>query len=191
MSQRLVLLHGWGADGDDLKPLGDALKRLHHAPLDVVSLEAPEPHPQGSGRQWYGLFPAAWEAVPQAVADLRKRLLQLDGGEETLPSTVLFGFSQGGAMALHCGCDLPLAGVISCSGSPHPDWQPPADHPPVVVAHGHDDTVVPLTALDAIWTRLQRDRCEKVLFNDGHTIPAEVMETFQQALRRMLPKQTG
>ena len=187
MSQRLVLLHGWGADGEDLRPLGDALKSLHHAPLDVVSLEAPEPHPQGNGRQWYGLFPADWDGVPQAVADLRARLLSLDGGEEALASTVLFGFSQGGAMALHCGCDLPLAGVISCSGYPHPDWKPRPDHPPVLLAHGREDDVVPVAALDAIRTRLRNDRCEKLLFNQGHTIPSELMATFQQALRQMLP----
>jgi phospholipase/carboxylesterase len=187
MSQRLVLLHGWGADADDLRPLGDALMQLHHAPLEVVSLQAPEPHPQGSGRQWYGLFPAAWEAVPQAVADLRERLVKLSGGEEALTKTVLFGFSQGGAMALHCGCDLPLAGVMSCSGYPHPDWQPVSNHPPVLLAHGTEDTIVPVAAMEAIWRRLQTDRCEKLAFNQGHTIPSELMGTFQRTLSRMLP----
>ena len=187
MSQRLVLLHGWGADADDLRPLGDALMQLHHAPLEVVSLQAPEPHPQGSGRQWYGLFPAAWEAVPQAVADLRERLVKLSGGEEALTKTVLFGFSQGGAMALHCGCDLPLAGVMSCSGYPHPDWQPVSNHPPVLLAHGTEDTIVPVAAMEAIWSRLQTDRCEKLEFNQGHTIPSELMGTFQRTLSRMLP----
>ena len=187
MSQRLVLLHGWGADADDLRPLGDALMQLHHAPLEVVSLQAPEPHPQGSGRQWYGLFPAAWEAVPQAVADLRERLVKLSGGEEALTKTVLFGFSQGGAMALHCGCDLPLAGVMSCSGYPHPDWQPASNHPPVLLTHGTEDTIVPVAAMEAIWSRLQTDRCEKMEFNQGHTIPSELMGTFQRTLSRMLP----
>ena len=187
MSQRLVLLHGWGADADDLRPVGDALMQLHHAPLEVVSLQAPEPHPQGSGRQWYGLFPAAWEAVPQAVADLRERLVKLSGGEEALTKTVLFGFSQGGAMALHCGCDLPLAGVMSCSGYPHPDWQPASNHPPVLLTHGTEDTIVPVAAMEAIWSRLQTDRCEKLEFNQGHTIPSELMGTFQRTLSRLLP----
>ena len=190
MSQRLVLLHGWGADADDLRPLGDALMQLHHAPLEVVSLQAPEPHPQGSGRQWYGLFPAAWEAVPQAVADLRERLVKLSGGEEALTKTVLFGFSQGGAMALHCGCDLPLAGVMSCSGYPHPDWQPASNHPPVLLTHGTEDTIVPVAAMEEIWSRLQTDRCEKLACNQGHTIQSELMGTFQRTLSRMLPAES-
>ena len=191
MRQRLVLLHGWGADADDLRPLGEALMQMHHAPLEVVSLEAPEPHPQGSGRQWYALFPAAWDAVPRAVADLRERLMNLDGGEQALASTVLFGFSQGGAMALHCGCDLPLAGVIACSGYPHPEWEPDDNHPPVLIAHGSEDTVVPVQALDAIWSRLRPDRSEKLVFNQGHTIPLELMETLQKTLRQMLPAEAS
>ena len=74
MNRRLVLLHGWGADGDDLRPLGDALKARLGGSLDLVSLDAPELHPQGSGRQWYGLFPAQWDAVPAAVNHLQQRL---------------------------------------------------------------------------------------------------------------------
>ena len=71
MNRRLVLLHGWGADGDDLRPLGDALKARLGGSLDLVTLDAPELHPQGSGRQWYGLFPAQWDAVPAAINQLQ------------------------------------------------------------------------------------------------------------------------
>ena len=128
MPQRLVLLHGWGATAADLQPLGEQLAAQHPEPLDIVCLEAPEPHPQPGGRQWYGLFPSDWDAVPNAVQQLTTRLLGLSRDGIPLERTVLFGFSQGGAMALSCGCSLPLAGVISCSGYPHPDWQPPLDH---------------------------------------------------------------
>ena len=84
MNRRLVLLHGWGADGDDLRPLGDALKARLGGSLDLVTLDAPELHPQGSGRQWYGLFPADWDAVPAAVSQLQQRLHQLHGGIELI-----------------------------------------------------------------------------------------------------------
>jgi phospholipase/carboxylesterase len=62
MPQRLVLLHGWGATAADLQPLGEQLAAQHPEPLDIVCLEAPEPHPQPGGRQWYGLFPSDWDA---------------------------------------------------------------------------------------------------------------------------------
>ena len=45
MDGRLVLLHGWGANEEDLKPLGDRLARECSKTLDVVCLEAPELHP--------------------------------------------------------------------------------------------------------------------------------------------------
>ena len=46
--QRLVLLHGWGADADDLLDLGELLVNPE---TSVVALRAPEAHPYGSGRQ--------------------------------------------------------------------------------------------------------------------------------------------
>ena len=38
MHHRIVLLHGWGADADDLRPVGDALSKEHPSPLDVICL---------------------------------------------------------------------------------------------------------------------------------------------------------
>ena len=176
MTSRLVLLHGWGADGEDLRPVGQSLQEMVGQSLDVVTLDAPNPHPQGSGRQWYGLFPARWDDVPAAVAALQQRLRLLDGGESALQRTVLFGFSQGGAMALEAGCDLPLAGVISCSGSPHPNWNPSSTHPRVLLLHGKQDAVVPFEAMAEIQSRLIQDRCLMRSFENGHTIPEEMMQ---------------
>ncbi len=186
MPQRLVLLHGWGATAADLKPLGEQLAAQHPDPLDVVCLEAPEPHPQPGGRQWYGLFPSDWEAVPNAVQQLTARLLELSNDGIPLERTVLFGFSQGGAMALNCGCSLPLAGVISCSGYPHPDWQPPLDHPPVLAMHGSEDEIVPLDALDRIKSLHNPEHYQGVLFKNGHTIPIEMMQPLSETLQKML-----
>ena len=186
MAGRLVLLHGWGADAHDLHPLGAALQPPGENRFDLVSLDAPEPHPQGSGRQWYGLFPAQWDAVPAAVEQLKRRLLHLEGGESALKQTVLFGFSQGGAMALHAGCELPLAGVISCSGYPHPDWQPPSEHPSVLLLHGREDAVVPYEAMERIHGQLNHERCKTLSFQNGHTIPEEMMRPIQEFISAKL-----
>ena len=187
---RLVLLHGWGADADDLMMLGASLAQRIHFPLDVVALPAPEAHPQGIGRQWYGLFPAQWEAVPAAQASLRARLLAL--AEEGIPleSTVVLGFSQGAAMALSTGCGLPLAGLISCSGYPHPGWEAPITRPPVLLLHGREDEVVPSNAAEALVSLLKASPAglNLELFSGGHTIPESSFTTMSKALDTWLNK---
>merc|ERR1711998_491929 len=100
MNSRLVLLHGWGATSDDLEPLGRSLAAAIDLPLEVVALAAPHLHPQPPGRQWYGLFPADWDAVPAAVEALQERLKTITRQGPAMERTVLLGFSQGGAMAL-------------------------------------------------------------------------------------------
>ena len=117
---RLVLLHGWGADAHDLLDLGEMLVGPE---LSVVALQAPEPHPLGVGRQWYGLQPIDWGQLPAARAALRQRLEQL-ASSVPLGRTVVLGFSQGGAMALDVASGLPVAGIVACSGYPHEGWQP-------------------------------------------------------------------
>ncbi len=189
MDGRLVLLHGWGANGEDLKPLGDRLARETSKKLDVMCLEAPELHPdQPGGRQWYGLFPAQWNAVPKAVEQLKTQLQDLSRSGIGMEQTVIFGFSQGGAMALDCGCALPVAGVISCSGYAHPNWAPPEEHPPVLLMHGSDDSVVPFQAMQAISSQLQPERYQTLPFKNGHTIPDEMVQPILLFIKRVLQK---
>jgi len=187
-SERLVLLHGWGADADDLLDLGELLVEPE---VSVVALRAPEPHPYGSGRQWYGLQPIDWEALPAARAALRSRLEQL-GASVPLERTVLLGFSQGAAMALDVGCSLPLAGIVACSGYPHEGWQAPVQRPPVLLSHGREDPVVPYAASEALLRELI-DGAEaaggavKLLpFNGGHGIDPELLPSLRDFVRRCL-----
>ncbi len=185
---RLVLLHGWGADAGDLLPLGDGLAAASSIPAECIGLQAPEPHPGGQGRQWYGLFPADWQAVPTATQQLRRRIEELDLERIPLSRTVLIGFSQGGAMALHVGCNLPLAGVISCSGYPHPGWQPPSTRPPVLLLHGLDDDVVPAAAADKLLDLLRpgSNPCRLTTFAGGHSIPLKAQTAMAETLKTWL-----
>ena len=188
VNRRLVLLHGWGADADDLIPFGHQLIENKKNIVELISLRAPEQHPQGLGRQWYGLFPPDWAAVPEAVKGLQMRLALLDKSEIPLRRTVLMGFSQGGAMALSAGCNLPFAGLICCSAYPHPDWKPPVNRPPLVLFHGKQDDVVPLTASEKIIQLLKNTKQEKILyeFDGGHCIPGEVIPRMQYAMNTWL-----
>ena len=185
---RLVLLHGWGADAGDLMPLGQALAEAIATPLELVALQAPEQQTQGSGRQWYGLFPADWAAVPAAVEGLKERINNLGSAEIPLEATVLLGFSQGGAMAMAAGCDLPLAGLIACSAYPHPHWQAPVIRPPVLLLHGRYDDVVPHSAALALKNELSSSKqaCDLFSFENGHAIPVEAQAEMKKALKRWL-----
>jgi phospholipase/carboxylesterase len=169
---RLVLLHGWGADADDLLDLGELLAGPG---VDIVALRAPEAHPAGVGRPWYGLQPIDWSALPAARVALRRRIEAL-AASVPIQRTVLLGFSQGGAMALDVGSDLPLAGIVACSGYPHADWEPAAGAerplPPVLLSHGREDPVVPFAAGEAVLRRLRTAGGEASLlpFSGGHSI---------------------
>ena len=185
---RFVLLHGWGADAGDRMPLGDELANASAVSAECVGLQAPEPHPGGHGKQWYGLFPADWQAVPTAVSQLRARIEELDLETIPLSRTILIGFSQGGAMALHVGCSLPLAGVIGCSAYPHPQWEPPANRPPVLLLHGRNDDVVPFSAAEKLLELLKpgSNACQLNTFSGGHTIPIEAQAAMADAIRSWL-----
>ena len=187
---RLVLLHGWGADASDLMPLGQALAEAIATPLELVALQAPQLQAQGSGRQWYGLFPADWAAVPAAVEELKERINNLSSVEIPLKATVLLGFSQGGAMAVAAGCDLPLAGLIACSAYPHPNWQAPVIRPPVLLLHGRNDDVVPYEAAIALNNDLSQSNptCDVFSFDNGHAIPVEAQAEMKKALKRWLDR---
>ena len=187
---RLVLLHGWGADAGDLMPLGQSLAEAIATPLELVALQAPQLQTQGSGREWYGLFPADWAAVPAAVEALKERINNLSSGEIPLEATVLLGFSQGGAMAVAAGCDLPLAGLIACSAYPHPNWQAPVIRPPVLLLHGRNDDVVPYSAAVALNNDLSQgdQTCDVFSFDNGHAIPVSAQAEMKKALKRWLDR---
>ena len=46
-TNRLILLHGWGADADDLIPVGKLLTESFDNSFEIVSLSANEYHPNG------------------------------------------------------------------------------------------------------------------------------------------------
>ena len=59
-THRIILMHGWGADSDDLLTFGKEMSEKINLDFEVISLRAPGLHPSGQGRQWYGLYPHDW-----------------------------------------------------------------------------------------------------------------------------------
>ena len=186
-SHRLVVLHGWGADADDLLDLG---RELVDGSVSLVALRAPWPHPAGMGRQWYDLQRPDWPELPESRVQLRARLEAL-GESVPLEATALLGFSQGAAMALDVGCGdgagaagLPLASLIACSGYPHPGWRPRQPLPAVLLTHGQQDPVVPYAASGALEEMLLAvgARVQRLGFAGGHGIDPALFEPIRAAL---------
>ena len=175
---RIILIHGWGADANDLLPIGKDIIEISKLDFEVISLRAPGLHPNNVGRQWYGLYPPNWNQAEKEVNKLSLSLRTLDTSNISLKKTILLGFSQGGAMAIDVGCKLDLGLIVSCSGYPHPNWRPTVKYPPTLLSHGLMDEVVPISASKTIYQKIKsisQNFCELNEFKGYHQIDPELI----------------
>ncbi|MEM9770129.1 MAG: dienelactone hydrolase family protein [Cyanobacteria bacterium P01_D01_bin.73] len=140
----VILLHGWGANSADLVSLSPM---LDFGNCYFAFPDAPMPHPHNpQGLMWYYLEAEGYPGLEDSRDALKKWLPEITTELKVpLEKTILAGFSQGGAMTLDVGLELPLAGLVSLSGYLHHD--PPKDlssAPPVLIMHGTRDPIVPL-----------------------------------------------
>jgi len=152
-SSLIVIMHGWGADADDLADLAYPMSlRFPGAAFFVPN--APDPCSMNpAGRQWFDL--ADTTDGPVTVGKIIETSVMAAAAELGIGmgQVALTGFSQGGMMSLHCGLHMssgPRA-VISFSGALlRADDLPPCDGPPaVMLIHGTDDQVVPFQMMKA------------------------------------------
>lgn len=145
----IVALHGWGANCDDLISLAPLVGLQGY---QWICPEAPFNHPMPHGKMWYDLQSLDAEGLAKSCELLSHFLEELPALTGIpLEKTFLLGFSQGGAMTLDVGLGFPLAGLISLSGYLHiaeAELQEfaSATFPPVFIAHGTEDSVVPIGA---------------------------------------------
>ncbi len=186
-SHRIILLHGWGADADDLIPVGKSIIHNSCFEFELISIAAPSLRSNEMGRQWYSLFPPDWNEAEIAVGKLLDTLRAFDKTKISLKKTVLFGFSQGGAMAIDAGLTLDLGLVISCSGYSHPKWDPIKNNP-VLLSHGLQDDVVPVNASREILKRLGNEANlynELYEYNCSHTIHPNFIEVIRLKIKEL------
>ena len=184
-SHRIILLHGWGADADDLLPVGKSIINNLCIDFELIALKAPISRPNNTGRQWYSLFPPNWNEAEIEVDKLLDTLKAFDNNKISLEKTVLLGFSQGGAMALDAGLRLDLGLVISCSGYSHPKWDPVKNNP-VLLSHGFQDQIVPINASREISKRLRiKANLNNELheYNCSHTIHPDFIEVIRLKIK--------
>jgi len=185
-TNRLILLHGWGADAQDLVTVGKLLTKDFGDCFELVFFSAPQLHPSGLGRQWYPLYPHKWEQIPKAVSDLERRLDNLCYEKIPLNKTLLLGFSQGGAMALELATRKKFAGVFALSSYPHPEWQPLSDMPPVFLCHGNMDEVVSKEASKKSFDILIKNgiKSDLYFFQGGHEINNDLIEHCRKIIKQ-------
>ncbi len=187
---RLVALHGWGSNAQDLASLAPY---LNLAEYQFLFPNGPMPHPQApSGRMWYDLSDfATRKGLPESRQMLTDWMLNLEGGDGVpLSKTVLAGFSQGGAMTLDIGTHLPVAGLVVLSGYLHPlEVRPlPKTFPPILMIHGRQDTVVQIAIARKSHAALV-EAGATVDYHEldmGHEIKPEAMMLIQSFVRQQL-----
>lgn len=163
----ICVLHGLGADGADLLPVGAVYRTALPAAL-VIAPDAPFPCDIAPmGRMWFSvrdLGPDTRRRGVRVAAPMVSAFLDAALASHRLPPSalVLVGFSQGAMVALHVGLTRPVAplAILSHSGlladdalalPANPGWRPP----PVLLTHGAADTVLSPDCLAATATALR------------------------------------
>jgi len=177
-THRIILMHGWGADSDDLLMFGKEITEQINFDFEIISLRAPGLHPSGQGRQWYGLYPHDWNGAEVEVNNLLGTLKTFDTDQISLRKTILLGFSQGAAMAIDAGFKLNFGLIVACSGYPHPNWVPGEKCPPLIISHGLLDDVVPIDSSRIIYQKVKSKStkfCELLEFDGFHQIDSNLI----------------
>ncbi len=203
----VVLLHGFGAPGDDLVDLGRYLEAppgtrfvFPAAPLELPGL-------YGDSRAWWMIDLSSFERpapadrseeIPEGLSSARYLVTQLLEKlvDEGAGPIVLGGFSQGAMLSLDTALLLDdrlaahLAGLILMSGTPinGAEWQPRMARVkdlPILLSHGRRDLLLSFNAAEAMRDRLRSAGAsvDWVEFDGGHEIPPPVMKGAIRVLR--------
>ena len=196
----VVLLHGYGANGDDLIGLAD-----HWAPqlpdCAFAAPNAPEllPFPGQPCYQWFPLavrdhdeyWQGACRAGPSLDAYIDTELARWSVAPSRL---ALAGFSQGTMMALHAGLRRRTAPacIVGYSGRIAGAERLAAEimcRPPVLLVHGSLDDLIPVSALVETRDALQTAGIDVTWHENpsiGHEIDEAGLELGAQFLERHL-----
>lgn len=164
--QLVILLHGLGADGNDLFGLvpyfAKSLPDAH-----FVSLDAPFPCDMAPyGKQWFSLQVREEENMlagikhiaPSLDEYIERKCTELD---LSYTDVALIGFSQGTMLSLYTGLrqENKLAGILAYSGAliaPQLLKDETKSFPEVCLIHGEADEVVPFIAFTEAKSALEK-----------------------------------
>ncbi len=156
----VIWLHGLGADGNDFAPIIEQLQLPSNYAIRFIFPHAPlRPITINQGYQmpgWYDISSLSIveqedeTGIRESSAILKELCEEQEASGINASRIIVAGFSQGGAIALHCGCRYPrtLAGIMALSTYlPLPETladeisETIADTP-IFMAHGRQDNVV-------------------------------------------------
>ena len=206
----VVLLHGFGAPGDDLVSLARVLRAppgtrfvFPAAPIDLGRAYA-------GGRAWWKIDlearllrhargePIDLTEVPAGLVEARAMVEEfLSEMERALSPTrlVLGGFSQGAMLSLDVALHSTraLAGLVLMSGThlAANEWAarlPARRGVPVFMSHGRDDELLPFAISEGLRDTLKEAGLvvDWVSFRGGHGIPPGVLDGVGAFLERVL-----
>lgn len=192
----VVLLHGFGAPGDDLAGLSDMMDVPDGTTL--IFPEAVHSLAELTGQRAYGDARAWWmidmvrmqlaiaagvdrdlsNDIPEGLAEAREKVsAMLDALAKEIPDArlVLGGFSQGAMLSLDVALRDPsrnLAGLVQLSGTviAEREWKPllPGRKDlPVFQAHGRADAILPFAAAERL-SKLMSESGLEVTFDPFH-----------------------
>ncbi len=203
--QLILLMHGFGANANDLAPIGEHLGTIFPKAC-IVCLAAPQPADfggmLGSGLQWFPIqfprdprsdevrFTGVKNALPDFVA--RVRAWQAKTGVRA-EATALFGFSQGGVMALEAAKQTPIVASRIFAHSSRFAVLPDAMPTDVTLhlIHGKTDEVITYDHCVKAAERLQAlgaDFTADVIPFLAHGINAESLGLVSKYLQSHIPK---
>ncbi len=202
--QLVVVLHGLGADGQDLIQIApDWAEALPEAAF--IAPDAPHPCDMAPyGRQWFSVqdrTPAVMAAGVRSAAAALGPLVEAELAGFGLPpaALALAGFSQGAMMALQLGlrgASAP-ATILAYSGAllgPESLAAELTGKPPVLLVHGEADDVVPVAATRAAEAALRAAGIPvEAIYRPGlpHAIDPAGIEAGMRALARAFGMTAG
>lgn len=173
----VILLHGYGANGQDLLGLGEEWAAKHPNTI-FISPDAPERCEMSPfGYQWFSLgdwSPVSLATGARSIAPWLDKFIDDQLREYNVPASrlVLAGFSQGTMMALYLAVRRreKIAGVLGYSGALlcAEEWgKIELQKPEICMVHGIADTVVSVAAYYHASQVLQQYE----LPFEGHVLP--------------------
>ncbi len=201
----IIWLHGLGADGFDFVPLVRELQALGAPAARYVFPHAPmRPVTINGGyvmRAWYDILGAQidWREDEAGIRQSQTQveaLIEREVARGTARSRiVLAGFSQGGAITLQTGLRQPeplaslvvLSAYLPLATAAVSEATAAGRATPIFMAHGRDDTVVPIDRAQASREALSALGCRSQWHE--YAIPHSVCEEEIRDLARFLSEE--